>query len=140
MFSIRLVDLPQHPLVGLIQRFGQFVKNTPDTRRKTMSQRLQLAIYPSKPMRQYKNFTKRMRNERLHPVCSFGERLDDKFPVLPAPSPHLHVRRNNRSHVIDNILLLSCLIMEGHPERCQWLESSLNVDFGAAGDTDVQIW
>ena len=30
--------------------------------------------------------------------------------------------------------------MKGHPERCQWFESSLNVDFGAARDTNVEIW
>ena len=29
--------------------------------------------------------------------------------------------------------------MEGHPERCQWLESSLYVDFGATSDTEMQI-
>ena len=30
--------------------------------------------------------------------------------------------------------------MKGNSERCQWLESSLYVNFGSTGDTNVQIW
>ena len=118
MLPIRLVDIPQHPLVRLIERFRQCVKNTSDTWRKTVSQRLQLAIHPSKPMRAYKIFSKHMGDEHLHSVCSFGEGLDDELSVLFAPSPHLRVRRNDRSDVIHNVFLLSSLIMEGHPKRC----------------------
>jgi hypothetical protein len=50
MFSISLVDVPQHPFVSLVEGFGQFVKNASDTWGKTVSQRLQLAIHPPKPI------------------------------------------------------------------------------------------
>ena len=76
----------------------------------------------------------------LHSVSPLGERLDDKLPVLLAPSPHLRVRINNRFDIIHDIFLLSALDMKGYAERCQRLKSSLYVDLGSTRDTYVKIW
>jgi hypothetical protein len=37
MFPICLVDVSQHPLISLVERFGQFIKNASDTWRETVS-------------------------------------------------------------------------------------------------------
>jgi hypothetical protein len=76
----------------------------------------------------------------LHPVSSFRERLDDKLPVLLAPSPHLLVGMNNRTNIIHDIFLLSTLIMERHAESCQTPKSSLYIDLGSTCDTYVKVW
>ena len=78
-----------------------------------------------------------MEEDTLHPVSSLGDSLDDEIPVVLSPSPHLLVRTNNGSDVIYDILLLSTLIMEGHAERRQRLESGLYVDLGSTRDTNV---
>ena len=83
---------------------------------------------------------RRAKEKTIHPVRSFGERLDDKHSVLLAPSPHLLVRLNNRADKIHDIFLLSGLVMEGHAERCQRLKNSFYVDLGSTRDTYVQFW
>ena len=77
--------------------------------------------------------------DNLHSIRSLGERLDDKNPVLLAPSSHLDVRMHNRADIIQDIFLLANLVMEGHAKRCQRLESSLYVDLGSTRDTDMQV-
>jgi hypothetical protein len=47
---IRLLDLSEHALVRLIQRFRKFLQGTTDTWRKTVTQSIQLAEYPPKPV------------------------------------------------------------------------------------------
>ena len=47
---------------------------------------------------------------------------------------------NNRADIIHDIFLLSSLIMEGYPERCQRLKNSLNVNLGPTCDTYMQFW
>src|SRR6266581_2304910 len=49
MYSVRLWNFLQYPLVCLIQRFWQFCQNAPHTRRETLPQKFQLAIDPTKP-------------------------------------------------------------------------------------------
>ena len=81
-----------------------------------------------------------MEKDTLHPIRSLGECLDHKVPILLAPSPHLLVGMNNRTDIFQDIFLLSTLIMEGHPESCQRLECSLDVDLGSTRDTYVKVW
>ena len=78
--------------------------------------------------------------DALHPIRSLGERLDDEVPVLLAPSPHLLVGMNNRTNIFQDIFLLSTLVMEGHAESRQRLESSLYVDLGSTRDRYVKVW
>jgi hypothetical protein len=52
VISIWLLDLPQHTLVCLVQRFRQFVKKAPDARWKTVPQDFQLTEHPTEPVRQ----------------------------------------------------------------------------------------
>ena len=51
----------------------------------------------STPSGTYKNIRTRRDTEEntLHAIRSLGERLDDKLPVILAPSLHLRVRINN---------------------------------------------
>jgi hypothetical protein len=81
-----------------------------------------------------------MERDTLHSVGSLGECLDDKLPVLLAPSPHLWVRINNGIDIIHDIFLLSTLDMEGYAERCQRLKGGLYVDLGSTRDTYVEVW
>src|SRR5712675_3449128 len=53
MFSVCLIDVLQDPLVCLIQRFRQFVKNPSYTRRKTVPECFELTVYPTKPASSY---------------------------------------------------------------------------------------
>ena len=75
-----------------------------------------------------------------HAISSFGKCLDDKLPILFAPSPYLRVRIDNRTDVIHDIFLLSALVMQGHAERCQNIKDTLYVDLGPTRDANVQIW
>jgi hypothetical protein len=84
-------------------------------------------------------FCQRMDEDTLHPIHSLRERLNDKVPVLLAPSPHFLVRLNNRTNIIQDIFLLSSLVMEGHAESRQGLKSRLYVDLGSTRDTYMQV-
>ena len=57
-----------------------------------------------------------MEEEASHPISFLGERLNDKLPILLAPSLHLRVQMNNRTDVIYDVFHLSVLVMQGHPE------------------------
>ncbi len=57
-----------------------------------------------------------MEENTSHPISFLGERLDDKLPILLAPSLHLRVQMNNRTDVIYDVFHLSVLVMQGHPE------------------------
>src|SRR5579863_4175851 len=46
---VRLSDLPQNPLISLVQAVGQLPYRTPHTRWETVAENLQLAGYPTKP-------------------------------------------------------------------------------------------
>ena len=48
-----------------------------------------------------------MQEDTLHPIRSLRERLDDKVPVLFAPSPHFLVRVNHGTDIIHDVFLLS---------------------------------
>ena len=75
-----------------------------------------------------------MQEDALHPVRSLGEHLDNKLPVLLAPSLYFLVRIYNRTDIIHDIFLLTSLIMEGHAERCQRPKGGLYVDLGSTRD------
>ena len=47
---IGLLDLSQHALVRLVQRFRKFLQGTTDAWWKTVTQSIQLAEYPPKPV------------------------------------------------------------------------------------------
>jgi uncharacterized protein YjaZ len=80
-----------------------------------------------------------MDEDTLHPIRSLREHLDDEVPVLLAPSPHHLVRMNNRTDIIQDIFLLSSLVMEGHAESCQRLKSGLYVNLRSTRDTYMQV-
>ena len=78
-----------------------------------------------------------MQEDTLHPIRSLRERLDDKVPVLFAPSPHFLVRVNHGTDIIHDVFLLSSLVMKGYAKSRQRLESRLYVDLGSTRDTYV---
>src|SRR6266849_4032674 len=75
-----------------------------------------------------------------HAVSSLRKCLNDKLPILLAPSLHLRVRIDNRPDVIHDIFLLSAFVMQGHAKRCQRLEGTSYVELGSTRDANVQIW
>ena len=67
----------QYPLVCFVQGFGQFVKILTEVRGEGMLQRIQLAEYPSEPVRLRKNLLPASKNmTHSHPIGSFRQRLD----------------------------------------------------------------
>lgn len=54
----------------------------------------------------------------VHSVGPFGERLDDESLILFTPLLHPLVRINDQTDVIDNVLLLSVLVVEGDAVGC----------------------
>jgi hypothetical protein len=50
MSLVRLPDLPQYPLVCLVQALRQLLQDTPDTWWETVPQDFQLAEYPPEPI------------------------------------------------------------------------------------------
>ena len=71
------VDPLQYPLVGLIQGLGQFVQILAEIWGEAMLERVQLAEYPSEPVRQRENLLPASQNmTHSHPVSSFRQRLD----------------------------------------------------------------
>ena len=71
----------------------------------------------------------------LHPISSVGERLYDHILILISPFAHPGVRVDDRANIVDNILLLSSLVVKRYLTGRQGLQSSSDVDLGAAGDT-----
>ena len=71
----------------------------------------------------------------LHPIGSVGERLYDHVLILISPFAHPGVRVDDRANIVDNILLLSSLVVKRYLKGRQGLQSGSDVDFGAAGDT-----
>ena len=73
----------------------------------------------------------------LHSVSPLRERLDNHFLVLFSPLLHhrLGVREYHRIDVIDDVFLLSALVVKGDTMKCERPKSSPNIEFGAAGDT-----
>jgi hypothetical protein len=89
-------------------------------------------------------FSQDEEDESLHPVSLLRECLDNHSLVLLSPSLHhsLHgLRVYHRFDVIDNVLLLSAFVMKRHTvSECQWSKSGPNIELGAAGDADVEMW
>ncbi|SRR6266851_4260379 len=75
----------------------------------------------------------------LHSVGSLGECLNNQFLVLLTPSSHLRIRINDRVDVVDDVFLLSSLVVKRYMEGCQRLKGVLYVDLEAACNTYVQI-
>jgi hypothetical protein len=75
----------------------------------------------------------------LHAISPFGECCDDKSLVIIAPSPHLLIQIDDGTDIVDDVLGLSTLIVEGDMESCQGLEGSSNINFRATSDTYMYI-
>jgi hypothetical protein len=75
----------------------------------------------------------------LHAIGPFRKHLDNKLLVLVPPSPHVLVRVNNSADKLDNVLLLSELVMEAYAVRCrcQRLKGSSDVDFGSTSNAKM---
>ena len=88
MFSVCLIDVLQDPLVCLIQRFRQFVKNTSYTRRETVSECFQLTVYPTKPASSYERVSNHTAREPYIPSA----RSDNvSMTSLLSSSRHLRI-------------------------------------------------
>src|SRR5713101_673125 len=54
----------------------------------------------------------------LHAISPLRECLDDQILIFISPSAHFLIRLDDRRDVLDNIPLLSTLLMEGYSEGC----------------------
>src|SRR5712672_697094 len=75
MFSVCLIDVLQDPLVCLIQRFRQFVKNASYTRRETVSECFQLTVYPTKPASSHERVSNHTAREPYIPSAHSDNRV-----------------------------------------------------------------
>jgi hypothetical protein len=62
--------------------------------------------------------------------------------VLSLPSPHdrFRIRINHRLDILDDIFLLTTLVVKGHSERGQRCKHILYIDFWATRDTYTKMW
>ena len=56
-----------------------------------------------------------------HPISSLGERLYDQILILLSPFAHPCVRVYDSANILDNVLLLTSFVVEGHSQRRQGL-------------------
>ena len=47
-----------------------------------------------------------------HAVGLLGERLDHQLLIFLTPSPHPHIRADNRADILDDVLLLPSLVVK----------------------------
>ena len=59
--------------------------------------------------------------EHAHPVSSLGERLNDQILILLSPFAYPCVRVYDSANILDNVLLLTGFVVEGHSQRRQRL-------------------
>src|SRR6266702_6155685 len=87
----------------------------------------------------FKNLRQRYNHDEskmpLHSISFLYEILNDRILIIISPSPHLSVRVNDRSNVINNVLLLPTFVIKGYLLSCQRLKRSANVELRTTRDT-----
>ena len=74
---LSFIDPLQYPLVGLVQGFGQFIQILAEIWGEAMLQCIQLAEYPSEPVRRRENWLPESNSmTHSHSISSFRQRLD----------------------------------------------------------------
>ena len=111
---LSLVYPLQYPVVRLVQGFWQFVQILAKVWGNAMLQRVQLAEYPSEPVRPRENLLPAWDSMIfLHSISSFRQRLDHQIPIVRPPSPHRHAwgRANDVSNVAGDVRFLSAFVV-----------------------------
>jgi hypothetical protein len=104
----------QYPLVGLVQRLGQFVKILAEVWWEAVLQRVQLAEYPSEPVQQRENLLLASNSMAFsHSISSFRQRLDHQILIVRPPSPHRCAWRrvDNTANILSDVRFLSDFVM-----------------------------
>jgi len=87
-----LIDFQQGSFIGFIQRLGQFTQNPSDTRWKTPTESLDLAVDPTKPSKRFGlSIGNKDENYDLHPPSLLCQGLDDQLFVFISPSLRISV-------------------------------------------------
>ena len=80
------IDFQQGSFIGFIQRLGQFTQNALDTRRKTPTESLDLAVDPPKPSKQFElSIGNKHKSYDLHSPSLLCQGLDDQLFVFISP-------------------------------------------------------
>ena len=111
---LRLVYPLQYPVVRFVQSIGQFVQILAEVWGDAMLQRVQLAEYPSEPVKQCENLLLGRDSMTLsHSIGSFRQRLDYKILIVRPPSLHRRARRrvHRTAHVLSDVRFLPAFIM-----------------------------
>ena len=95
-----------------------------------------------KPIGTYDNVSEEHESfeiKHVHPIGFLGERLDHQFLILLSPFAHLHVRVDDGTDVLDNVLLLPSFFVKRYSTGRQRLYNRPDVDFRATGDTYMKV-
>ena len=73
----------------------------------------------------------------LHPVSFLRGRLDDQFLVRSFPFFHLWVGIDDGCDIIDDVLVVSSLVVKGDRTGSQMVKHSFDVGLWTASNTDT---
>ena len=107
----------QYPVVGFVKRFGQFVQISAEVWGDAMLQRVQLAEYPSEPVRQCENLPPARDSMTVsHSISSFRQRLDHQILIICSPSSHCCTRGrvDDIPNVLSDVFFLSAFVVQGN--------------------------
>ena len=111
---LSLIDPLQYPLVRFVQGLGQFIQILAEVWGDAMLQRVQLAEYPSEPVKQCENLLLgRDSMTPSHSISSFRQCLDHQILIVRSPSSHCSTRGrvDNVSNVVSDVRFLSAFVV-----------------------------
>ena len=111
---LSLVNSLQYPLVRFVQGLRQFIQILAEVWGDAVLQRVQLAEYPSEPVKQRENMLLACDSMTpSHSISSFCQRLDHQILIVRSPSSHCSTRGrvDNVSNVVGDVRLLSAFVV-----------------------------
>ena len=111
---LSLVYPLQYPLVCFVQGLGQFVQILAEVWGDAVLQGVQLAEYPSEPVKQRENMLIAWDNMTpSHSIRSFRQCLDHQSLIVRSPSSHCSTRGrvDNVSNVVSDVGFLSAFVV-----------------------------
>ena len=111
---LSLIDPLQYPLVRFVQGLGQFIQILAEVWGDAMLQRVQLAEYPSEPVKQCENLLLgRDSMTPSHSISSFRQCLDHQILIVRSPSSHCSTRGrvDNVLNIVSDVRFLSAFVV-----------------------------
>src|SRR5712691_425261 len=75
-----------------------------------------------------------------HPASFLCQGLDHQLPVFLSPPTHPWVRANKVVDIVNNVLILSSLILKCDVVDCKGIQNVSDVNLGPTGDTKITMW